>query len=877
MRDHRGRVEAVQVELVVPPLLRALSTTPRARERARVARRRWASASLVGARARCRPLACAAPRHAAAPRARPPPRGRAPSRRPPPSPRSAGAQRPAAEAAGRRRSATAIRSPKRLRQPVVHLACARGLVGDAQAQLPDLGLRRRAGAARQLRDRRPHPHGPRRRSAQDVDSRRPGPARHAGLDGARLARPRRCSSRSSGATRSTCSTPATLGGARRRRCATCRRASPTRGSALVLAVAVGARAGHGLVRRRVPTRSAGAALLAMMAGGLWIIADPAGTVGAVGSSRTRRRSRPRGRGATATRRAPVAALDGGLRRGVRGGDRRAVVLPRVRRRRLVPRPGGARPAAARDRDADRRSTGAAPTLPPRPGPGLVQCAPPAAPSAARCGSARRSRTRARTARCSSRSPPRAAARTRSTTPARCTRAVRRDRRDGCTAPTAPQAEFRTARGTWPRVGGLLLIAAGPLGMLLLLGFLALRLLGAALATLLYLLLAPLAVLAPALGDGGRDTFRLWALRLLGALLAKLVYSVALGVVLLVVALLESLGTLGWWTQWLLVSVFWWTAFAAPPSGCSRVAARARRPRARAPLATGSACVRRALAGHARRRATREAGVRAAWRERSQAPAGAIQAAARRRRRRLAAGAGLPGARRRRSAPSRRARARCRRAAPAGRPPPPAERSRTRRAQPEPCPRCGARRRRQTRDAGAPRPGRGLAARAARERIARSSERETRARRGDARGRRPRGRGAARRLPLAAMPRPAPATRGARARPADYRARLRSASRRSAGSSVAGTARRRRPRGSVAARAGDRPRARRAPRSRDGLAAGAARAAAPGPGRTRRHGAARAPSGAGWAGRSSVSAVVRRVAAAPLPLAAPGEPERSRAR
>ncbi len=97
-------------------------------------------------------------------------------------------------------------------------------------------------------------------------------------------------------------------------------------------------------------------------------------------------------------------------------------------------------------------------------------------------------------------------------------------------------------------------------MLLLFGFLALRLLGAALATLLYLLLAPLAVLAPALGDGGRDTFRLWALRLLGALLSKLVYSVALGVVLMVVALLESLDTLGWWTQWLLVSVFWWTAF-----------------------------------------------------------------------------------------------------------------------------------------------------------------------------------------------------------------------------------------------------------------------------------------------------------------------------
>ena len=155
----------------------------------------------------------------------------------------------------------------------------------------------------------------------------------------------------------------------------------------------------------------------------------------------------------------------------------------------------------------------------------------------------------------------------------------------CTAPTAPQSEFRTAPGTWPRVGGLLLIAAGTLGMLLLFGFLALRLLGAALATLLYLLLAPLAVLAPALGDSGRDTFRLWALRLLGALLSKLVYSVALGVVLMVVGLLESLDALGWWTQWLLVSVFWWTAFEHRHRILGLVLHERGEPARRSPLAT----------------------------------------------------------------------------------------------------------------------------------------------------------------------------------------------------------------------------------------------------------------------------------------------------
>jgi len=130
----------------------------------------------------------------------------------------------------------------------------------------------------------------------------------------------------------------------------------------------------------------------------------------------------------------------------------------------------------------------------------------------------------------------------------------------CSAGTAPQAEFRTAQGTWPRAGGLLLIAIGSAGMLAMLGFVAFRLFGAALAVLVYLLLAPLAVLAPAFGEDGRATFRQWLTRLVGAALAKLVYSVLLGVTLLVTRLLTSINTLGWWTQWLLLSVFWWLAF-----------------------------------------------------------------------------------------------------------------------------------------------------------------------------------------------------------------------------------------------------------------------------------------------------------------------------
>lgn len=130
----------------------------------------------------------------------------------------------------------------------------------------------------------------------------------------------------------------------------------------------------------------------------------------------------------------------------------------------------------------------------------------------------------------------------------------------CRGPTAAQAQFRTGGGTWSRVGGLLLILAGVLGMMLLFGFIALRLLGAAIFSLLYLLLAPAMILAPALGESGRAVFRRWVVRLLGAILSKLLFSFLLGVVLAVLAILTGLEALGWWTQWLLMSAFWWGAF-----------------------------------------------------------------------------------------------------------------------------------------------------------------------------------------------------------------------------------------------------------------------------------------------------------------------------
>jgi hypothetical protein len=135
-----------------------------------------------------------------------------------------------------------------------------------------------------------------------------------------------------------------------------------------------------------------------------------------------------------------------------------------------------------------------------------------------------------------------------------------DEATNCSGPTAAQAEFRTNSGTWSRVGGLLLISIGVLGMVLLLGHIGLRLLMAAMLSLLYLLLAPGVALAPVLGERGRALFRGWSARLFGAVLSKLVFAFLLGVVLAAMGVIESLNGLGWWTQWLLLAAFWWGVY-----------------------------------------------------------------------------------------------------------------------------------------------------------------------------------------------------------------------------------------------------------------------------------------------------------------------------
>ncbi|HTZ86447.1 MAG TPA: hypothetical protein VMB05_07250, partial [Solirubrobacteraceae bacterium] len=332
--------------------------------------------------------------------------------------------------------------------------------------------------------------------------------------------------------------------------------------ALVLATGGVLCAYHGLIRRRV-AESLGQALLAlaMTAMGIWVTVDPVGTIGAIGHLTDRASL---GTVAVTERGSPVNPGET-VADGFAAVFETAIEVPWcylefgdvdwcTSPARLDFRLRSAALALARAESSE------------------AGCGPSGSPKA-ECADSKRADVKAleRSARLlrAARNngavflalPPNGPARNSINDPDSLLRAIcRSDDAVDCKGPAAAQAEFRTNHGTWPRVGGLLLIAAGILGLLLLLGFIAFRLLGAALFSLLYLMLAPAIALAPALGELGRSAFRKWAAGLLAAVISKLLYAFLLGVVLALLALLGHLQGLGWWTQWLLMSTFWWGAF-----------------------------------------------------------------------------------------------------------------------------------------------------------------------------------------------------------------------------------------------------------------------------------------------------------------------------
>ncbi len=335
--------------------------------------------------------------------------------------------------------------------------------------------------------------------------------------------------------------------------------------ASALALAALAAAYNGIVRRRVAeTLGQSALMLAMMAGGLWVIADPAGTVGALGrwvdeastgvlgavvqgspahAPRTLAQSMSGLFGAAVG--APWCYLEFG---NVNWCEDPARLEPRLRAagialltRPHVPQCEGGERESQYCEPLEREASHAS-----------------APPHSRRATLMRAARTNGEVFLAL---PANESARNSIEMPGSLLRVLcgGSESATECRGPAAAEAEFRTQGATTPRIAGLLLIAIGAVGMIRLLGFIALHLLGAEILSLFYLLLAPAAVLAPALGDGGRTAFRTWGTRLVGAVCSKLVFSFLLGVVLLMTRMLIGLEALGWWTRWLLVAVLWWGA------------------------------------------------------------------------------------------------------------------------------------------------------------------------------------------------------------------------------------------------------------------------------------------------------------------------------
>jgi hypothetical protein len=116
-------------------------------------------------------------------------------------------------------------------------------------------------------------------------------------------------------------------------------------------------------------------------------------------------------------------------------------------------------------------------------------------------------------------------------------------------------------GVITRLSMLALFAIGLLGALLLLAWLAIRLLTQAAIAFVLLLALPFALFFPLLGDWGRRAFRRFGLALIGAVLAKVIYAAFLSVVLAGIVILGAVeGSGGSATGFLLSAAFAWAVF-----------------------------------------------------------------------------------------------------------------------------------------------------------------------------------------------------------------------------------------------------------------------------------------------------------------------------
>jgi hypothetical protein len=122
-----------------------------------------------------------------------------------------------------------------------------------------------------------------------------------------------------------------------------------------------------------------------------------------------------------------------------------------------------------------------------------------------------------------------------------------------------EVQMQSGGSALARIALLGMISLGLLGAVLVLLYLGIKLLFAAIKVLLLTLAAPVMLFVPAFGEAGRATFLSWGQRLVGALVSKLVYAVMLALVLLIASIINSL-SLGWFSVWMLNIVFWWGIF-----------------------------------------------------------------------------------------------------------------------------------------------------------------------------------------------------------------------------------------------------------------------------------------------------------------------------
>jgi hypothetical protein len=119
-------------------------------------------------------------------------------------------------------------------------------------------------------------------------------------------------------------------------------------------------------------------------------------------------------------------------------------------------------------------------------------------------------------------------------------------------------------GASTRLPLTLLIGAGLLGGILLLGWLAIRLFVQTAVAFVLVLTAPVALFMPAFGQAGRRAFATWGAGLLGALISKLIYAALLSAVLFATTVISGLvhggGGIGAAMGLLVMAALWWAVF-----------------------------------------------------------------------------------------------------------------------------------------------------------------------------------------------------------------------------------------------------------------------------------------------------------------------------